>query len=203
MVPGAAVDCERILDSWWGQPVNTATCVGFLIGGIIIWRRGTDPMAALLTTAIGVGSIAFHGPMPPWGEFVHDVTIVWALVWVILVELGRQRLAPGAFAVTGLLALTPATADPSQALLAIAVLVLQLRARDHRRLRLVGVGLLAIGALIGRLASTGWPLCDPDSLIQGHGFWHLCSAAALTIWGGWTQPDGPAGLPNTADVPRG
>jgi hypothetical protein len=201
VVPGAAVDCERILDSWWGQPINTATCVGFLIGGIVIWRRGTDRVAALLTTAIGLGSIAFHGPMPPWGEWAHDVTIVWALVWVILVELGRQRLAPGAMALTGLLAFTPAVADPSQALLAIAVLVMQLRARDHRRLRLVGVGLLAAGALIGRLARTGWPLCDPDSLLQGHAFWHLCSAAVLTTWGGWIRPKGRADLPDVVKAP--
>jgi hypothetical protein len=191
VVPGAAADCERILDSWWGQPVNTATCIGFLIGGIVIWRMGTDRVAALLITAIGVGSIAFHGPMPFWGEFVHDITIVWSLVWVILVELGRQRLVPSLFAVTGLLALTPAIADPSQALLAIAVLVMQLRIQDHRNLRLVGVGLLGVGALIGRLARTGWPLCDPDSLLQGHGFWHLCSAAALTIWGGWIRRNEP------------
>ena len=188
MVPGAAVDCERILDGWWGQPVNTATCIGFLAGGIIIWWIGADRVAALLIAAIGVGSIAFHGPMPPWGEFVHDVTIVWALVWVILVELGHQRLSPIAFAVTGLLAVTPAMANPSQALLAIALLRIQLRARDHRPLRLVGVGLLALGSLIGTLSRTGWPLCDPDSLWQGHGFWHLCSAAALTIWGGWIRP---------------
>lgn len=188
MVPGAAVDCERILDSWWGQPVNTATCIGFLIGGIVIWWKGADRVAALLITAIGVGSIAFHGPMPPWGEYVHDVTIVWALVWVILAELGHQRRSPPAFAVTGLLAVTPVIADPSQALLAIAGLGVQLRARDHRPLRLVGVGLLALGALIGTLSRTGWPLCDPDALWQGHGFWHLCSAAALTIWGGWIRP---------------
>jgi len=192
VVPGAAIDCERILDSWWGQPVNTATCLGFLIGGIVVWWRGADRVAALLITAIGVGSIAFHGPMPPWGEFVHDVTIVWALVWVILVELGHQRLAPSAFAVTGLLALAPAVANPSQALLAVAVLVIQLRARDHRGLRLVGVGLLTLGALIGTLSRTGWPLCDLDSLWQGHGFWHLSSAAALTLWAGWIQAnEGP------------
>jgi hypothetical protein len=202
VVPGAAVDCEQILDGWWGQPVNTATCIGFLIGGIVIWRRGVDRVAALLITAIGVGSIAFHGPMPPWGEFVHDVTIVWALTWVILVELGLQRLSPGAFAVTGLLALTPAIADPSQALLATAVLVVQLRSRDQRPLRLVGVGLLALGALIGTLSRTGWPLCDPDSLLQGHGFWHLSSAAALTIWGGWIRPERSADYPNVVKAPR-
>ena len=188
MVPGAAVDCERILDSWWGQPVNTATCIGFLIGGIVIWWRGADRIAALLITAIGVGSIAFHGPMPPWGEFVHDVTIVWALVWVILVEVGHHRLSPIAFVLTGVLAATPAVANPSQTLLTIAVLVIQMWTRDHRRVRLAGVGLLALGALIGTLSRTGWPLCDPDSLWQGHGFWHLCSAAALTTWGGWIRP---------------
>jgi hypothetical protein len=200
VVAGAAVDCERILDSWWGQPVNTATCVGFLIGGAYLWWKGPDRVAAALTAAIGVGSIAFHGPMPFWGEFVHDVTIVWALVWVILVELERPRLLLIGLSVTGLLALTPSVADPSQALLAIAVLAIQLRARDHRTLRRAGMGLLALGALIGTLSRTGWPLCDPDSLWQGHGFWHLCSAAALTIWGGWIRPDGSSAGPTAVKL---
>lgn len=182
MPPGAAVDCERILDSWWGQPVNTATCLGFLVGAGIVWWMGADRVAALLIAGVGAGSIAFHGPMPLWGEAVHDVTIIWSLVWVILVELGRQRLWVVAFLLTGLVALTPAIADPGQATLAIAALALQVTARDYRVLRTICVGLLSLGASIGTLSRTGWPLCDPYSLWQGHGFWHLASAAALTLW---------------------
>lgn len=143
---------------------------------------------AALVAMIGIGSIAFHGPMPFWGEFVHDLAIVWALVWVILVELRLWRWSLLALPLSGLLALTPAVADPGQALLAATTLFIQLRANDHRTQRRIGIGLLAVGALIGTLSRTGWPLCDPDSLWQGHGFWHICSAAALTLWAGWIQP---------------
>lgn len=196
MDPGAAVDCERILASWWGQPVNTATCAAFLIGAGVIWWRGADRVMAALVAMIGVGSIAFHGPMPAWGEFLHDLTIVWALVWVILIELRLLRFWPLAFLFGGLLALTPAVADPGQAVLAAATLTVQLRARDQISLRRVSIGLLALGALIGTLSRTGWPLCDPDSWWQGHGVWHVLSATALTLWGGWIHRVKPAGLRN-------
>jgi hypothetical protein len=39
-----------------------------------------------------------------------------------------------------------------------------------------------VGAVVGTLSRTGWPLCNPDSIWQGHGFWHVASAAALAIW---------------------
>lgn len=182
MDPGAAVDCERILSGWWGQPVNTATCAAFLIGAGVIWWKRADRVMAALVALIGLGSIAFHGPMPVWGEFVHDLAIVWALVWVVLVEVDIRRWWPVAFALSALLAMTPTVADPGQALLAAATLIIQLRAKDHITQRRISVGLLAVGALVGTLSRTGWPLCDPHSLWQGHGFWHICSAAALTLW---------------------
>jgi hypothetical protein len=194
--PGAAVDCERILASWWGQPVNTATCAAFLVGAAVIWWKDTDRVMAALVAMIGIGSIAFHGPMPFWGEFVHDLAIVWALVWVILVEFRLRRWWLLALPLSGLLALTPAIADPGQALLAATVLFIQLRSKDHITPRRIGIGLLAVGALIGTLSRTGWPLCNPDSFWQGHGFWHICSAAALTLWAGWIRQVEPAGQQN-------
>jgi hypothetical protein len=37
-------------------------------------------------------------------------------------------------------------------------------------------------AVIGRLGSTNWPLCDPASPWQTHGLWHLGAAVAVTWW---------------------
>jgi hypothetical protein len=42
--------------------------------------------------------------------------------------------------------------------------------------------LLGSVAIIGRLGATGGPLCDPDSILQPHGLWHLGAAAALLWW---------------------
>ena len=41
---------------------------------------------------------------------------------------------------------------------------------------------LVVGGVVFALSRTGGPLCQPDSLIQGHGLWHLLTAAALGLW---------------------
>jgi hypothetical protein len=187
---GPEVDCEAVSASWWGQPVNTATAFAFLAVAALIWWRRSDRVTATLVALIGVGSIAFHGPMPAWGEFLHDASIAWALVWVLAVDLDRRKWLPWGLALVTLASLTPVLADPAQTVLAVAVVVVELRAGSHRRARLWAIGLLAVGAVVGRLSRTGWPLCDPTSLWQGHGFWHLAAAAALAIWGVTTSRGG-------------
>jgi hypothetical protein len=133
--------------------------------------------------SIGVGSIAFHGPMPFWGEFVHDVSIVVTLVWVLLVERSRTHLWPLGFALAAAASVTPAIADPVQAVLAVGVLAAVAIPKEHRARRLQAVAILALGGVVGTLSRTGGPLCNPDSLWQGHGLWHLAAAASLAIWG--------------------
>jgi hypothetical protein len=133
--------------------------------------------------SIGVGSIAFHGPMPFWGEFIHDVSIIVTLVWVLLVETHRTRFWPPGFAVAAAASITPVVADPVQAVLAVAVLAAVAFPIQKRPRRLQAVAILALGGVVGTLSRTGGPLCNPDSLWQGHGFWHLAAAASLAIWG--------------------
>ena len=142
----------------------------------------------MLVASIGVGSIAFHGPMPLWGEFVHDVSIVLTLVWVLLVEGRRTRLWPLAFVLAAAASITPAIADPTQAVLAVAVLAAVSIRKEHRTRRLQAVAILAVGGVVGTLSRTGGPLCNPDSLWQGHGFWHLAAAASLAVWGLAVEP---------------
>jgi len=121
--------------------------------------------------------------MPLWGEFVHDVSIVLTLVWVLAVETKRTRLWPWGFALAVGASLTPTVADPVQAVLAAAVLAAVSLPREQRTRRLQSVAILAVGGVVGTLARTGGPLCDPDSVWQGHGFWHLAAATSLAIWG--------------------
>lgn len=180
MPAGAAADCERILEGWWGQPVNTVTAFAFVAAGIVVFIRHRSGPASLLIAGVGAGSIAFHGPMPPWGEFVHDLTIGCLLVWILLAETGRRRWWPYAFGLIGLLMVTPTVADPAQALLAALAIISVLRFRRPRWVPMLS--LLSLGAIVGTLSRTGGPWCDPSSIWQGHGFWHLASAAALTLW---------------------
>ena len=51
--------------------------------------------------------------------------------------------------------------------------------QDRSRSTIGALAVLGLAAVIGRLGATGGPLCDPDSLLQPHGFWHVAAAAAL------------------------
>jgi hypothetical protein len=130
--------------------------------------------------------------MPSWAEFVHDLSILLTLGWVLLVEINRRRWWPLGSALAAVASVSPVVADPAQALLAIAVIGFVAVVRQKRVLRLQAVAVLAVGGLVGTLSRTGWPLCDPDSIWQGHGFWHLAAAAALAIWGLAIRPDIPS-----------
>jgi hypothetical protein len=196
---GASVDCERILESWWGQPVNTSTALAFVVAGILVYIRGATLPTSGLIAGVGAGSIAFHGPMPSWGELLHDLTIGWVLVWVVLVETERRALWPYAFGGVALLMLTPQIADPIQAVLAVAAVVIVWRNRHPHRLWMLG--LLALGGVVGRLSRTGEPWCHPDSIWQGHGFWHLASAVALALWAGSPRPRSDRELSGSAFGP--
>ncbi|HEX6286434.1 MAG TPA: hypothetical protein VFZ80_03035 [Acidimicrobiia bacterium] len=64
----------------------------------------------------------------------------------------------------------------------VASIVVEFRSTGEWR-HLVGPGLLlAVVAIVGRLGATGNPLCDPDSLLQPHGLWHIGSATAVAWW---------------------
>ena len=157
--------------------------MAFIVAGALVWFWRRDAATGVLVAAIGVGSIAFHGPMPIWGEFVHDLSIVLTLVWVLLVETRRTRFWHLGFGLAAATSITPTVADPVQAVLAVGVLAAVSLQRAQRPYRLQAIAILALGSVVGTLSRTGGPLCEPDSLWQGHGFWHLSAATSLAIWG--------------------
>lgn len=185
---GAAADCELIGAGFFGQPVNSVTTIAFVVAGIIVASRPSTrwPGAALIAT--GLGSLVFHGPMPPWAEWAHDVS----LAWLILVVVGRARRweawsrLPGLVALGALFAVFPTFADPVAIGLTIVGLLVLIR-EDRSASTLAPLGLLALAALVGRLGSTGGPLCDPGSIWQTHGVWHFGAAIAVA----WLLLGGP------------
>lgn len=55
----------------------------------------------------------------------------------------------------------------------------------RRSLRWPPAAALIVGGaaiVVNLLTRTGAPLCRPDSLLQGHGAWHVLTAAALALW---------------------
>jgi hypothetical protein len=95
-----ASDCEALRDGWLGQPVNGLSSLAYVLAGVYVVRRDGPPVPALALGAVGVGSVLYHGPMPPGAELVHDGSLV-ALAAAILVALWRRSLRwPPALAVT-------------------------------------------------------------------------------------------------------
>lgn len=137
--------------------------------------------AGLILT--GAGSFVFHGPMPAWGEWAHDVSLAWliALIGAVGTRWEPWSRLPALLALGILFALAPITADPVAAALTVIV-VGSLLLRDRSPRSLGPIALLGATGVIGRLGATGGPLCDPDSVVQMHGLWHLGAALAVAWW---------------------
>lgn len=180
---GAAVDCERIGEGLLAQPINASTSLIFVAAAIVVVMWNGDRWVAAAMAATGIGSFLFHGPLAPGGDWAHDVT----LAWLLLVVAGHGRrwrpitTAPGLAGIALLLWPFGNLGDALTVALFAAAAMLAL-ATDRSRSTLMPFALLAVSAIVGRLGATGGPLCDPDSLAQPHGLWHVGAALAVTWW---------------------
>jgi hypothetical protein len=186
---GAIADCERVAHAFWGQPVNAVTALAFVVAGLIVAAGTGRRRVGVALVATGMGSFLFHGPMPSGSEWAHDVSLAWLLVVAGAEAAGAHRWSGlPALAVLGVwFWALPTWADPMCAVLAVGAIGTILL-RDRSRRTVLGVSLLAVAAMVGRLSATGHPWCRPDSLLQGHGFWHVASAAAVLIWATSPRP---------------
>lgn len=190
-------ECELNSDGFLGQPVNSLTTVAFVVVGIIVARKQRVRWVGYGLVATGVGSFLDHGPMPSGSTWAHDVSLAWLIL--VIAGLGRSwenltRL-PGLATLGVLFGFAPGAAIPVELGLTGLAVFLHLSRESSRRTFAALVLLGAIG-VFGRLGSGGGPLCDPDSLIQPHGFWHLGSAAVVAWWvlglePGLRWPDAP------------
>lgn len=181
-VMGALRDCEEVAHFFLGQPVNSLTALAFVVGGVVIVWRSDHNWVGIAAIATGVGSFLFHGPMPPFSEWVHDVTLAWLLLVVASHGRSWEKWAhlPGLLIVAAVIAV-PGTGDPVGVALAALAFVLLLM-NDRSTATIGPLLLLVVVAVIGRLGATGGPLCDPASPWQPHGLWHLGAAVAVTWW---------------------
>ncbi|HEX6300816.1 MAG TPA: hypothetical protein VF148_10170 [Acidimicrobiia bacterium] len=179
---GALRDCEAVVHGVLGQPVNSITTLAFVVAGLIIIRRTNHIWIGIASIATGLGSFLFHGPMPPFGEWIHDATLAWLLLVVAAHGRTWQRWAglPGLLAVSAV-TIIPGTSDPVGAALA-GLAVVGVVISDRSISTLGPLALLAAVAIVGRLGATDGPLCHPDSIWQPHGLWHIGAAVAITWW---------------------
>ena len=167
-------DCEQVRDAVLAQPVAAVSSLGYVaVGGYLAWawsglpggERRVARTYAGILVLVGAGSVLYPGPHGPAAEVLHDVPLVVLLTGAVAV--------PAARALHRRQVLRPGAA---------------------RRLVVAGVagGVAAVAYVAGR---TGSPLCDPQSLLQAHGLWHLASAVALGAWGAalWPSPASASG----------
>lgn len=194
-------------DGLWGQPVNSVTSLAFIVVGAVILaanrpygairvnaaerRRRQRLVYGALAVATGAGSFIFHGPAPSWAEPAHDLPLVAILAFVAadaVSDLTGRRLSAAWWVLPSLLIVAAAELAGTgrsaiqgvAGVIAVAASLLRYRARPHaRRTIAMSLAILGTGALIGTLSRSGVILCDPGSVLQGHGVWHVLAAAAI------------------------
>jgi hypothetical protein len=208
-------DCEHIGQGLLGQPVNTLSSLAYVAVGALLLRRALTAQEserpvlavyAVIVAAVGFGSVVFHGPMPSWGRFAHDLAIAAVLAFVIGYDVAFARRATrraglgGGAAVVGtsavVLLLSPDASNALVSALVVAAVVAEIAAARSPMGRavasdlvrapwgwVIGVVALGIGAALSALGRTDAPLCEPDSLAQLHGVWHVLTAAVLLVYG--------------------
>ena len=97
-------DCEALRDGVLGQPANTLSSLAYVAAAAYVLRRGGPPGPALALALVGIGSVLYHGPMPP-GAGAWCTTLRCSAVPVAALAVAwwrRSFPAPPALAVVAL-----------------------------------------------------------------------------------------------------
>ena len=195
-------DCETIGSGVFAQPINAVSSLSFsVIGVAAIWwatrvegnERVVRIVFGVLMVLTGAGSVMFHGPQGTGSQFGHDVTFLVTVWFVAVINTAqaygwRRSVEWGTFVVGGLVLSLALVLSPGLTNVLMVATVISLVVSDivlHRRGRLsswwyvVSLVTIAVAVAMFLLGRTGAPLCDPDSLFQGHGLWHVLAAISL------------------------
>lgn len=217
-LPGSG-DCEARIATW-GQPVLFASSAAYIVTALfVLWwaSRHTSrnaPLAAgqvwafaIGLVAAGLGSMDYHGPALGPEPLLHDAGLALALIAAVSIDLSQLGVWPrlrtpvlvaltvGAIAI---IAVVPTISPALAAVAAVGLIITEITVyrRGLRTLRpalFAGCAALGLGAVIFAASRTGGPLCDPESLLQGHAVWHLLTASALGLWLVTALPDNVRG----------
>ncbi len=195
-------DCELINDGGLAQPVNAISSLAFSAIGVALlvwaaaaagWERRFRYVTAGLFIVTGFGSFLYHGPQWVGSLFAHDITFLAVLAVVagthLTLALGRSERTAWT-AIGTLIAIYAVTllVWPTATNVLTASAVVLLIAGDiplHRyggldaRWYTAALVLIVLAVVFLGLGRSGAPLCDPESVFQPHGLWHILSAAAL------------------------
>ncbi len=198
--PATIKFCEDQLCSWVTQPANTWSNIGFVIVGILIYRRaqamkqGGLTLIGISSVLVGVGSGMFHAS----STFLFEVFDLLGMFMIsgILLCFNLQRLtgisnrintaiylALNAASAALMLIWHPSGIATFAVQIAIALtleLLLHIR-RDEISYRpfLYVTGIFTLSFLIWGLDISKM-VCDPHNhILTGHAVWHLLNAAAI------------------------
>jgi len=202
-------DCEELGSGALVQPINALTSFAYVGVGLAIAllarRRSDHPVDsyvyAVCVAAIGLGSVAFHGPQPVGSRIMHDlpilITVVFIAAWNLRVLVPTFRAVLPSFAIGAVLATVLSIVSIDAGTVAIGLVLAGVAVEElliaRRGLRpagdaahryaawaVVGVAAVAGGSwLLGRSDS---PVCDPDGWFQFHGLWHVISSLIFGLW---------------------
>ena len=204
-------DCEQVGSGWLAQPVNALTSLVFSVIGLAIigWARGVAGIERRVRYAIGIGLVAtgigsflYHGPQPAGSQYLHDITFL-----VTLVVIGAANLRAGLgwaersmwilvgtvfVVVSGILLAAPTVTNVFTGLSVLVIVAGDVAVRRNGRIDMrsywAALGLFVLAIVFFVLGRSGQWLCDPDSLFQGHGLWHVFSGLAIAAYAVATSP---------------
>lgn len=210
-------DCEALGGGALAQPVNAITSLSYVVVGVVIAvsaertgrERPSSFVYAACLAAVGLGSVAFHGPQISGSQIMHDLPILITAIFVLnhdVAVIRRTRrhvwwtFGGAALIATGISVLSAEAATVVTGVVIFGVLVAEvvidrrgLRDLDRRRQRQAQVAIIAVAAVAGAswlLGRTDSPVCEPDSVIQFHGLWHVISSAIFGLWWWLALADG-------------
>lgn len=197
----AASDCERCRPGLVTQPVNTLSSLAYVVaGGATLAAAAPRPHSTMppgaravgwSLVAVGLGSIAYHGPGGTVGRWLHDASLLAMTGLIALSDVHHERgttpagVEVAATAAVAAVAAHPRTSGTAQALTAVGTLVAETRRGlahgDDEPTGVLAAAVLAAGLGLHVAGRTGRPLCRPDSPLQPHAAWHVLSAVALWL----------------------
>jgi hypothetical protein len=86
-------DCEALREGLLGQPVNAVSSLAYVVAGLWVLRRGGPVGPGVALGLVGLGSVLYHGPMPPGAGPAHDGSIA-ALAGATAIVAWRRRRLP-------------------------------------------------------------------------------------------------------------
>jgi hypothetical protein len=201
------------------QPSNSWSSFGYVFTGFFLMldataRRGSSAfppegaiMFGIAAITVGVGSVLLHATLTLWGQFadvlgmylVSGFSLVYALAKIGRLDRAKSAMLYGVVCAALVAVLLIAPEVRRWLFFAVLLTALIIEIAFARPLRPgVILSYLLLAALIKAIGFGVWvldqnrTLCAPDSLIQGHAFWHLCGAVSLWLTYCYFRSESPA-----------